>query len=125
MLILYCSIIQFAGVDEQAGSDICDLEFDIVAKGVQAAGKVSELTEVLEMTELTRGTDGDPRVILNRWKKEMVGIPTHPHLLMQLKRIGLEDLHAKYVISPFLTAAHSIILFGYTGCCSMISVLRV
>ena len=99
-----------AGVDEQADSNICDLEIDIVAKEVQAAGKVSELTEVLEMTELTRGSGGDPRVILTRWKKEMMGIPTRPHLLMQLRRIGLEDLHAKYVISPFLTVVHSTIL---------------
>ena len=79
------------------------------------------------MAELTGGTGGDPRVILTRWQKEMMGqgIPTRPHLLMQLRMIGMEDLHAKYVISLFLIAAHSIILFGRTGCCSMILVLRV
>ena len=79
------------------------------------------------MTELTSGAGGDPRVILTRWQREMMeqGIPIRPHLLMQLRKIGMENLHAKYVISLFLTAAHFTILFGCTGCCLMILTLRV
>ena len=48
--------------------------------------KFNELVEELEMSALTDGTEGNPKGILNRWKKEMelMGIPTRELLLVHL-----------------------------------------
>lgn len=88
-------ILQLA---EGADSKLPETLLDLISKEVQAAGKVSELIEALEMTELTSGTGGDVRLILARWQREMMGqeIPAYPHLLMHLRGISMEDLHKRY-----------------------------
>ena len=56
---------------------------------------MSELVVALEMSEQVKGVSGDVQRVLSRWQKEMkmMDIPQRPHLLMQVLRIGLQNLH--------------------------------
>lgn len=81
---------------------ITDFEIGAIAQALDG-NKVTELVVALEMSEQAGGAEGNPRVLLSRWQKEMVlmGIPARPHLLMQLQRIGMKDLHAKLLHQEF------------------------
>lgn len=85
---------QLANWNQETEAIILDFEVDAVAAGVEAADKMSELVEALEMF----GSKGiDASRLLVRWQNEMssMSIPARPHLLIQLMRIGMEELHDK------------------------------
>ena len=78
-------------------ADVPDFEIIAVSEAVESANLVSEFVAALEMSEQVEGVSGDVRRVLSRWQTEMrmMGIPQRPHLLMQVLRIGLRDLHYK------------------------------
>ena len=51
-----------------------------------------------------KGANLDAKTLLSRWQKEIIamGIPPRPRLLYHLARIGMEDLHSKFVFDSLL-----------------------
>ena len=57
------------------------------------------LAEALEMSEHLDDLQGDVKILLERWKKEMssMSIPARPSLMHTLASIGMHKLQRKYI----------------------------
>lgn len=82
-----------------SGTDISDYEMNAIAEEVQLTNKMAELAEALEMTSEIVTVGDNAGMLLKLWQERAAktDIPERPFLLYHLARIGLQDLHTKYV----------------------------
>ena len=73
-------------------SNIKDYEINAISLEVDRSKKEAELIKALEIENCD-----DTQCLLQRWQKEMthMGIAERPILMINLLRIGLQDLHYK------------------------------
>lgn len=78
-------------------SDISDFEIYAIAKEVEESDKFEALARALEMSEHVKDLNGNARILLYRWKKEMtkLSVPSRPYLMCHLAEIGMHDLHRR------------------------------
>ena len=102
-------------------ADIPGYELDAIVKEIQAQHITEELKSALEMNQL-----GDTKIALDRWQKDMayLGISARAELMFQLERIGMQELHDRYVQYEVDFGEFILIAAASIGCCIMSFLLK-
>lgn len=84
-----------AAVNPMKPMSIPDHDIAVIAEEVQKCKKVDELAGALEMSDLLRDINGDAKVLLEQWQKQMGTAAARSDLVYHLARIGMQELHTK------------------------------
>lgn len=88
-------VLSGAAVNPMKPMSIPDYDVAAIAEEVQKCKKVDELAGALEMSDLLRDINGDAKVLLEQWQKQMGTAATRSVLVYHLARIGMQELHTK------------------------------
>lgn len=88
-------VLSAAAVNPMKPMSIPDHDIAVIAEEVQKFKKVDELAGALEMSDLLRDINGDAKVLLEQWQKQMGTAAARSDLVYHLARIGMQELHTK------------------------------
>ena len=90
-------------------------EIELIAAAVKQSNKVEDLAAALGMSDFLEDVNGDVGILLQRWKErfDLTDTPKRSHLLYHLARIGMQDLHEKFVPCLLTFISFNLMLLVY------------